>query len=31
MKVMVGFPFIPFIECELLPKVYFSDYKYKLN
>jgi hypothetical protein len=31
MKVMVSFPFIPFVECELLPKVYFNEYKHKLN
>jgi hypothetical protein len=31
MQVMVSFPFIPFIECELLPKAYFNNYKYKLN
>jgi hypothetical protein len=31
MKVMVSFPFIPLIECELLPRVYFSQYEHKLN
>jgi hypothetical protein len=31
MKVMVSSPFIPFMECDLLPKVYFKEYKYKLN
>jgi hypothetical protein len=31
MKVMVNSPFIPFMECDLLSKVYFQEYTYKLN
>jgi hypothetical protein len=25
LKVMVGFPFIPYIECDLLPRVHFKQ------